>query len=106
MNEERIREIFSDEAFVKELLSLDAAADIQALLNTKGIELDLDQIEKAKALVAKKLALVEAGEELGDDDLDEVSGGFAITTLGVVSAIISVVGIAANVVITKTDGRW
>ena len=106
MNEERIREIFSDEAFVKELLSLDAAADIQALLKTKGIELDLDQIEKAKALVAKKLALVEAGEELGDDDLGEVSGGFAITTLGVVSAIISVVGIAANVVITKTDGRW
>jgi hypothetical protein len=106
MNEEKIKKIFADEAFVKELLSLDAAEEIQTLLKTKGIELDLDQIEKAKALVAKKLALVEAGEELGDDELDEVSGGFAITTLGVVSAIISVVGIASSVVITKTDGRW
>ena len=106
MNEEKIKKIFADEAFVKELLSLDAAEEIQTLLKTKGIELDLDQIEKAKALVAKKLALVEAGEELGDDELDEVSGGFAITTLGVVSAIISVVGFASSVVITKTDGRW
>ena len=106
MNEERIKEIFSDEAFVKELLSLDAAADIQALLKTKGIELDLDQIEKAKEIVAKKLAIIAAGEELGDDDLDDVSGGFAVTALGVASAIITVVGIAANVVITKTDGRW
>lgn len=106
MNEEKIKKIFADEAFVKELLSLDAAEEIQTLLKTKGIELDLDQIEKAKALVAKKLALVEAGEELGDDELDEVSGGFAITTLGVVSAIISVVGVASSVVITKTDGRW
>ena len=106
MNEERIKEIFSDEAFVKELLSLDAAADIQALLKTKGIELDLDQIEKAIEIVAKKLAIIAAGEELGDDDLDDVSGGFAVTALGVASAIITVVGIAANVVITKTDGRW
>ena len=106
MNEERIKEIFSDEAFVKELLSLDAAADIQALLKTKGIELDLDQIEKAKEIVAKKLAIIAAGEELDDDDLDEVSGGFAITTLGVVSAIISVVGFASSMVITKTRGRW
>ena len=106
MNEEKIKKIFADEAFVKELLSLDAAEEIQTLLKTKGIELDLDQIEKAKALVAKKLALVEVGEELGDDELDEVSGGFAITTLGVVSAIISVVGFASSVVITKTDGRW
>jgi len=106
MNGERIKEIFSDEAFVKELLSLDAAADIQALLKTKGIELDLDQIEKAKEIVAKKLAIIAAGEELGDDDLDDVSGGFAVTAFGVASAIITVVGIAANVVITKTDGRW
>lgn len=106
MNEERIKEIFSDEAFVKELLSLEAAEDIQALLKTKGIELDLDQIEKAKEIVAKKLAIIAAGEELGDDDLDDVSGGFAVTALGVASALITVVGIAANVVITKTDGRW
>lgn len=55
MNEEKIKKIFADEAFVKELLSLDAAEEIQTLLKTKGIELDLDQIEKAKALVAKNL---------------------------------------------------
>ena len=106
MNEERIKEIFSDKEFVTELISLETPTDIQALLKTKDIDLDIDQIEKAKALVAKKLALAEAGEELGDDELDEVSGGFAITALGVASAIISVIGVASSVVITKTDGRW
>ena len=60
--------------------------------------------QKAKALVAKKLALAEAGEELSDDDLDEVSGGIAVLT--VVSAVISVIGVASSVVITKTNGRW
>ena len=106
MNEERIKEIFSDKEFVTELISLETPTDIQALLKTKGIDLDIDQIEKAKALVAKKLALAEAGEELGDDELDEVSGGFAITALGVASAIISAIGVASSFVITKTDGRW
>ena len=104
MNEERIKEIFSDKEFVTELISLETPTDIQALLKTKGIDLDIDQIEKAKALVAKKLALAEAGEELSDDDLDEVSGGIAV--LSVVSAVISVIGVASSVVITKTDGRW
>jgi len=104
MNEERIKEIFSDKEFVTELISLETPTDIQALLKTKGIDLDIDQIEKAKALVAKKLALAEAGEELSDDDLDEVSGGIAVLT--VVSAVISVIGVASSVVITKTDGRW
>ena len=104
MNEERIKEIFSDKEFVTELISLETPTDIQALLKTKDIDLDIDQIEKAKALVAKKLALAEAGEELSDDDLDEVSGGIAVLT--VVSAVISVIGVASSVVITKTDGRW
>jgi len=104
MNEERIKEIFSDREFVTELISLETPTDIQALLKTKGIDLDIDQIEKAKALVAKKLALADAGEELNDDDLDEVSGGIAVLT--VVSAVISVIGVASSVVITKTDGRW
>ena len=104
MNEERIKEIFSDKEFVTELISLETPTDIQALLKTKGIDLDIDQIEKAKALVAKKLALAEAGEELSDDDLDEVSGGIAVLT--VVSAVISVIGVASSVVITKTNGRW
>ena len=43
MNKERIKEVFSDQEFIKELVSLEAAEDIQALLKTKGFELDLEQ---------------------------------------------------------------
>ena len=104
MNKERIKEIFSDKDFVIELVSLEDTADIQALLKTKGIELDLEQIEKAKELVEKKMALIEAGDELSDDELDEVSGGF--TGAGLASLIISIISIVGGITITKTRGRW
>ena len=111
MNKERIKEVFSDQEFIKELVSLEAAEDIQALLKTKGFELDLEQIEKAKALVAEKLAQFEAGEnvldeELDEDDLDTVSGG--VVTLTYVLVKVVVVGICVGVaqVHQTTKGRW
>ena len=45
MDKERIKEIFSDKEFVTELISLETPTDIQALLKTKGIDLELDQAE-------------------------------------------------------------
>ena len=55
MDKERIKEIFSDKEFVTELISLETPTDIQALLKTKGIDLDLEQIEKGKKWLLKNL---------------------------------------------------
>jgi len=111
MNKERIKEIFSDKEFVTELINLEAAEDIQAWLKTKDIELDLDQIEKGKKIVAEKLAQFVAGEdvfddEIGDEELDNVSGGAIALTFVIVQAI--VVGVCTGVqeVHELTRGRW
>ena len=55
MDKERIKEIFSDKEFVTELIGLETPTDIQALLKTKGIDLDLEQIEKGKKWLLKNL---------------------------------------------------
>ena len=55
MNEERIREVFSDKAFVEELLSIHEPEKIQALLEAKDIEVSIAEIEKFKEMVMKKL---------------------------------------------------
>ena len=111
MNEERIKEIFSDKEFVTELISLETPTDIQALLKTKGIDLDLEQIEKGKKMVTEKLEQFAAGEdvfddEIGDDDLDKVSGGSVTLTFVIVQAVVVGVCTAAHEVHQVTRGRW
>ena len=44
MNEERIKEVFADEEFVKELFSKETPEEAQALLVEKDIELSIDEI--------------------------------------------------------------
>jgi hypothetical protein len=55
MNEERIKEVFSDEAFVKELFSKETPEEVQAMLEDKDIELSIDEIVKLKELLEKKV---------------------------------------------------
>ena len=103
MNEERIKEIFSDEAFVEELLSTHEPEKIQALLEDKDIEMSIAEIEKLKEMVIKKMENPDADLELSDDDLEDVSGGCA--AVGVVFAILGVAAVAAFIH-GKTNGRW
>ena len=103
MNEERIKEIFSDEAFVEELLSTHEPEKIQALLEDKDIEMSIAEIEKLKEMVIKKMENPDADLELSDDDLEDVAGGCA--AVGVVFAILGVTAVAAFIH-KKTNGRW
>ena len=111
MDKERLKEIFSDKEFVTELVSLEAAEEIQALLKTKGVELDLEQIEKGKKMVAEKLERFAAGEDVFDDEIDEseldkVSGGAVTAAFVVVQAIVVAVCLGVQEVHELTRGRW
>ena len=44
MTEERIKEVFSDEEFVKELFSKETPEEAQAMLAEKGIDLSIDEL--------------------------------------------------------------
>ena len=107
MNEERIKEVFADEAFVKELLSKETPEEVQAMLEDKDIEVSIAEIVKLREMIIKKAENPDAYVELGDDDLEEVSGGVVLDVIFVV-AIVAVYagGYGAMAVHDKTNGRW
>lgn len=103
MNEERIKEVFSDEAFLKELFSKETPEEVQVLLAEKDIALSIDEIVKLREILEKKLQQAQSGEEISDDDLEEVAGGvYDLIALGVVLFV----GIVATYIALDNRGRW
>ena len=107
MNEERIKEVFSDEAFVKELLSKETPEEVQAMLEDKDIEVSIAEIVKLREMIIKKAENPDADVELGDDDLEEVSGGIVIDVIFAVAVTAVMVGGFGGIAVhEKTNGRW
>lgn len=100
MNEERIKEVFSDEAFVKELFSKETPEEVQAMLEDKDIELSIDEIVKLKELLEKKVENPDA--ELSDEDLEDVAGGCLWIAIPIAIGILAGICVADNL----TGGRW
>jgi len=107
MNEERIKEVFSDEEFVKELLSRETPEEAKALLEEKDIDFSVEDLVKLKDIIAAKLQAAENGEsaELTEEELEDVSGG---TLTFIIAVIIPVVVNAAFVgyAFKKSGTRW
>ena len=110
MNEERIKEVFSDEAFVKELFSKETPEEVQAMLEDKDIELSIDEIVKLKELLEKKVENPDA--ELSDEDLEDVAGGCLLGACLAAGLMIvgawALTGLVSGAAVTheNTNGRW
>ena len=107
MNVEKLKEVFADEAFVKGLFELESAAEVQAALKEKGVELTEEEILGIRDLLTK----VESGEisaeqlesgELPDELLEQVAGGSVLLTIGIVAAVVANVGS----IVTSIVGPW
>ena len=110
MDEKRIKEVFSDEAFVKALLGLESAEEAQAALKEKGLEFSTDELVALRDALLKMSAKAEAnGGELSVEDLDEVAGGIlpgaAVSLAGRICMPLLAAGGAA-VISLFTRGRW
>ena len=106
MNEERIKEVFSDEVFVKEFWSKETPEEAKAMLAEKEINMSIDELVKIKDLVVAKLQAAENGEsdELTEEELGDVAGGtFGIS---VVIAIVGILYLCGSVTLIKTTNRW
>ena len=106
MNEERIKEIFADEEFVKELFSKETPEEAQALLAEKDIDVSIEELVKLKDIIVAKLQAAENSEsaELTEADLEDVAGGtFGIS---VVIAIVGILYLCGSVTLIKTTNRW
>ena len=105
MNMEKMKAVFADEAFIKQLFELETAAEVQAALKEKGVELTEQEILSVReALVKMDNAEISAEQleqwskqadrgELPEEMLEYVAGGVAVAT--VIGVIIAVVGYAA-----------
>ena len=79
MDANRIKEVFSDEAFVKSLLELENPAEVQAALKEKGIDLSESKIMEMRDQIAAHIENGTTPDELSLDQLDDVAGGLFIT---------------------------
>ena len=106
MNEERIKEVFADEEFVKELFSKETPEEAKALLEEKDIDVSIEELVELKDIIIAKLQATENDEtvELTEADLSDVAGGtFGIS---VVIAIVGILVLCGGVTIIKTANRW
>ena len=84
MDTNKIKEIFSDQAFVKKLSEMETAAQVQAELLKKGIELSEQDVLSLRDDI---VAHFKSGKDLSLDALDNVAGGLSIATNPVLSIV-------------------
>ena len=92
MNEELIKEVFSDEEYVKSLFESESWEAAQASLKEKGIDMTIDQLKQMIDILKNNTT-----GELSEDDLETVTGGvtqIVAFTVSLVVAITANVGIA------------
>ena len=98
MNLEKVKAVFADEAFMKQLFELETAAQVQAALKERGVELTEEEILGIRDFIIK----VERGEisaeqlekwaaqgengELSEEALEQVAGG-SITIAGLIALV-------------------
>ena len=103
MNEKQVKEVFSDETFVKSLLELETPTEVQAALQEKGIDMTESEIISLRDEIVKQAQKISEGGELSADQLDDVAGG-AFVIAGVLMATTALAGVIAAVGISASTG--
>ena len=103
---ENLTKVFSDEAFLKELLAAESAEAAQKMLEDKGVNMSVDEINQLGEYAGKVISgeitaediQNQESDELSEDDLENVAGGFAITAACIaVGGFLLKMGVAAGV---------
>jgi hypothetical protein len=94
---EKLVELLKNEAIAKELLEKETAEDAQKFLADKGVDISIDEIENIRKGI---ISSAEEDEEIDDEQLEKVAGGFSISTAITVASTIYNIG---NIV---TRRRW
>jgi hypothetical protein len=63
MNEAKIKEVFSDEAFVKELLEKETPEEVQEILEKKDIELRIEEIVNLREMLVERIEKAQSDDE-------------------------------------------
>ena len=72
MEQSKIKEVFADAVFVKELLGLESAQSVQQALKEKGIKATIEEILQLRDVLAKT-----ADGEMSLEEMDTAAGGLS-----------------------------
>ncbi len=95
MNEQKMKEVFSDEQFVKSLLELETPEEVQKFLAEKEIDVTEEEIVKAREILVRY-----NNGDLSEEELENVAGGGILCFLGSIVA-----GVIANAVYSHVSRR-
>ncbi len=93
-----------DPGFAESLFNLENGQEVQSFLKEQGLEFTLEEIDAFKNALIKNTQK----DELSDEDLEEVAGGFVLTT-GMIATTASIIGgtaTGAGFIHTITRSRW
>ena len=107
MNVEKLKEVLADEGFVKSLFALENAAEVQAALKEKGVEMTEEEVTALCGFFAKVksgeisreqleqwAAQAESGE-LSEEMLEKVAGGIVdLIGFGAIMVFLCVSGLS------------
>jgi len=77
MDQNKVKEAFADETFVKELLGLEKPEDVQKALKAKGIEASIADIMGLRDMLMKTAN----GGEMSLEEMDTAAGGLSESLL-------------------------
>ena len=78
MSKDKIKALFSNDEFVKKLLSRETPEDVQGLLEEQGILISIEEIISFKEQVKEKLSKISDDStefELTEEELEHIAGG-------------------------------
>lgn len=113
-NKELISDLFKDDAFVKELLSKESAEEAQALLESRGAQVSLEDVKELGSVLEKaakgEIDLEAADGELSEEALSNVAGGelSILAAIAIGTLVGSAVGGGTTVGVLSYihDWRW
>lgn len=80
INYEKLTELFQEEEFKAEASVCTTMDEFYVLFNRHGLDMSMEEVVEVIGQIAEKQKVLESGE-LGADELDEVAGGFAMSTV-------------------------
>ena len=100
MNMEKMKKVFSDEAFVKALFEMETVTEMQQALSSKGIQMSDEEVAGIRDFFDKvkrgeisreqleKWSVQAENGELSEEMLEQVAGGWAVVGLLAFCAVV------------------
>ena len=107
INAKKLETVLTDKGFTRKLLTLDAPEDVQKAFIEKEIFFTLDEVKEIGVALSQEISSMNE-DELPEEDLEAVAGGFfitGVTVIGIAKLIIAVAGLGLAVY-QAHNARW